>query len=162
MRPHPNPSRTPRGQELFAGQCHPLVIGSRSTSSTGGNDENSETARTWATAVAPLAERAARILWSTTTKRVHRPYPPTRLTQDHRRRGRGSASGLQDQRGPKHPRICRGGVAKALRDPFTLVEPEFRTGCPSPETLIPYPVFPIDILYVSTYCSYRMPIGDTL
>jgi CRISPR-associated endonuclease Cas1 len=68
----------------------------------------SETARTWATAVAPHAERAARILWSTTTKRVHRRYPPTRLTQDHRRFAKGKSSPVLGDSMPKYPRTCKG------------------------------------------------------
>jgi CRISPR-associated endonuclease Cas1 len=68
----------------------------------------SETARTWSSAVAPYAERAARILWSTTRKQSRKHYPPTPLTQDHRRVARGGVSRQGNQSESKHPRTCRG------------------------------------------------------
>jgi CRISPR-associated endonuclease Cas1 len=49
----------------------------------------SETAPTWATAVAPIAEWVARKLWSTTRKNLRQERPATRLTQDYRREARG-------------------------------------------------------------------------
>jgi CRISPR-associated endonuclease Cas1 len=72
----------------------------------------SETAPSWARAVAPIAEMVARTLSSAIKKQIRSGLPPTRLTQDKRR----EASGLS----PKHPtdgsikpiRICRNcGVA---------------------------------------------------
>ena len=45
----------------------------------------SQTAPTWAHAVAPFAEMVARALWSTTHKPIRQRRPATRLTQLHRR-----------------------------------------------------------------------------
>jgi CRISPR-associated endonuclease Cas1 len=51
----------------------------------------SETALTWAHAVAPFAEMVARTLWSTIRKQVRHHRPATRLTQVNRREARGTA-----------------------------------------------------------------------
>ncbi len=67
-----------------------------------------ETAPTLARAVAPIAEWAAHVLWSTTKRRNNQVVaPPTRLTQSHKRETRGSSASLL---GPTPPpqRICRG------------------------------------------------------
>jgi CRISPR-associated endonuclease Cas1 len=67
----------------------------------------SETAPTWATTVAPVAERIARILWSTTTKGSRKELPPTRLTQDHRRAARGLPGGTHQVSPPRPESFCR-------------------------------------------------------
>ena len=54
----------------------------------------SETALTWAHAVAPFAEMVARTLWSTIRKQVRHHRPATRLTQANRREARGVPSGV--------------------------------------------------------------------
>ena len=66
----------------------------------------SETAPTWAQAVAPIAERVARQLWTTvrTSQRVG--GPATRLTEQHRRDAKGqSLRPIAPPRMP--PRVCR-------------------------------------------------------
>src|SRR3974377_1335369 len=67
----------------------------------------SETAPTWASAVAPMAERIARILWSTTTKASRQHRAPTRLTQDHRREGRGLPTITPQASPPRPGSFCR-------------------------------------------------------
>ena len=66
----------------------------------------SETAPTWAQAVAPIAERVAKGLW-TTVRRSHRDAgPATRLTQQHRRDAKGRP--LKPVAPPRTPpRLCR-------------------------------------------------------
>ena len=51
----------------------------------------SETALTWANAIAPIAESVYRQLWSTTRNTMLEKRPPTRLTQTHRREVNGTA-----------------------------------------------------------------------
>jgi len=51
----------------------------------------SETARKWRAAVAPLAEWAARVLWSTTGKSAAKGAPGTPLTQQRRREATGTS-----------------------------------------------------------------------
>jgi CRISPR-associated endonuclease Cas1 len=74
----------------------------------------SETAPVWGRAVAPIAERIAKALWSasTGTRRAFR--PPTLLTQAHRRAAKG-ASQPREPRPPRPPRVCR-GCGMALKD----------------------------------------------
>ncbi len=67
----------------------------------------SETAPTWARAIAPLAEWVARMLWSTMPKSAQRLRLATRLTEDHRRRAKGSLSNPPDRPGPRPPAVCR-------------------------------------------------------
>ena len=67
----------------------------------------SETALTWAHAVAPIAEHVSRAIWSTTRKRARQLYPATRLTQARRRQVKGGVSNLLPDLGPQTPRICR-------------------------------------------------------
>lgn len=68
----------------------------------------SETALTWARAVAPFAEWIARTLWSTTRPKPHRPRDPaTRLTQDHRRAAKGGAPTASLKLPPRPPTLCR-------------------------------------------------------
>ena len=66
----------------------------------------SETASTWAQAVAPIAEHVVRALWSTTTHARRNARPATRLTQQHRREANGSS--IQPIQQPQRPpRLCR-------------------------------------------------------
>jgi len=67
----------------------------------------SETAQTWARAVAPLAEWVARTLWSTIPKPTRKLSPATRLTQHHRRQAKGRASATRADLPPRPPTICR-------------------------------------------------------
>jgi hypothetical protein len=67
----------------------------------------SETAPTWANAVAPVAERIARILWSTTKKPSRNERPPTRLTQDHRREARGLPLVTRQVSPPRQESFCK-------------------------------------------------------
>src|SRR5688572_9757650 len=66
----------------------------------------SETAPTWAQAVAPIAEHVVRTLWSTTRRAKKHARPATRLTQQHRREANGSS--VQPIQLPQRPpRLCR-------------------------------------------------------
>jgi len=66
----------------------------------------SETAPTWAQAVAPVAERVAKELWTTVRKSQREVGPATRLTQQHRREAKGQPlKPIQPPRTP--PRLCR-------------------------------------------------------
>jgi len=66
-----------------------------------------ETAPTWARAIAPIAERLARTLW-TTVRRPARPSgPATRLTQRRKREAKGSASIPPPAPAPRPQSICR-------------------------------------------------------
>jgi hypothetical protein len=67
----------------------------------------SETVPTWRLAVAPFAERVARILWETTRKSKSNPAPPTRLTLRHKREAKGAPS-LPVERKPRPQNICQG------------------------------------------------------
>jgi CRISPR-associated endonuclease Cas1 len=67
----------------------------------------SETAPTWARAVAPVAESVARALWQTIPKRSRQTLPATRLTQSHRRKARGGPPDLPAAPPPRAPRLCR-------------------------------------------------------
>jgi CRISPR-associated endonuclease Cas1 len=72
-------------------------------------EQLSETVSTWRIAVAPIAERIARILWQTTTNRKPKGKvpPPTRLTQRHKREAKGVSSlPVQKQKPPQN--ICQG------------------------------------------------------
>lgn len=75
----------------------------------------SETAPTWAHAVAPFAEWVARQLWSANRKSVRENAPPTRLTQLHKRKARGSALVRAAEPAPRLQNVCR-GCGKAIRD----------------------------------------------
>ena len=66
----------------------------------------SETAPTWARAVAPVAEWVSRTFWKTLKKPARQIYPATRLTQNRRRQSRGGAP-LQGVEAPSPLRICR-------------------------------------------------------
>jgi len=67
----------------------------------------SETTRTWARAVAPIAEWVSRALWSTIRKQTRQPHPATRLTQSSRREAKGNSFSLEIEHPPRPPRICR-------------------------------------------------------
>ena len=67
----------------------------------------SETAPTWARAIAPLAERVSRTLWSTIRKPARQLSPATRLTGAHRRQAKGRPSSLPARPGPRPPAVCR-------------------------------------------------------
>ncbi len=67
----------------------------------------SETAPTWARAVAPLAEGISRIFSASIPKR-HRPiFPSTRLTQNSRREGRGISPILSTEAPPRPATVYR-------------------------------------------------------
>jgi len=66
----------------------------------------SETAPTWGNAVAPVAERLARILWSKTTRITRQQRPATRLTQDHRREARGLPAVSRSTPPPRPDSFC--------------------------------------------------------
>jgi len=67
----------------------------------------SETALTWARAVAPFAEMVARTLWSTIRKQVRHHRPATRLTQVNRREARAIESTPPPARAPHPQSFCR-------------------------------------------------------
>lgn len=67
----------------------------------------SETAPTWGNAVAPVAEKVARMLWETITRGPRRNGPATRLTQDHRREARGLPIVLQHAPPPRPESFCK-------------------------------------------------------
>ena len=67
----------------------------------------SETAPTWARAIAPIAEWVARTLWSTIPRPTRRLPPATRLTEGHRRHAKGSPSSLPARPAPRPPAVCR-------------------------------------------------------
>jgi CRISPR-associated endonuclease Cas1 len=67
----------------------------------------SETAATWAHAVAPFAEMVARTLWSTIRKQVRHHRPATRLTQANRREARAVESAPSAAHVPRPQSFCR-------------------------------------------------------
>jgi len=67
----------------------------------------SETAPTWARAVAPIAEMIARTLSSAIKKQIRSGLPPTRLTQDQRREARPTPAQASAKKTLKPIRICR-------------------------------------------------------
>jgi hypothetical protein len=67
----------------------------------------SETAPTWARAVAPIAEGVARTLWATRPKPPRQFFPATRLTQSHRREAKGMPVDMPAQRAARPPAVCR-------------------------------------------------------
>jgi hypothetical protein len=74
----------------------------------------SETAPTWARAVAPFAEWVARALWSPGSKSGHTLGPATRLTQLHKREARGKFSLPPSLPSPRRTNICC-GCGKTIR-----------------------------------------------
>jgi CRISPR-associated endonuclease Cas1 len=67
----------------------------------------SETAATWAHAVAPFAEMVARTLWSTIRKQIRHHRPATRLTQANRREARAVESAPPAAYVPRPQSFCR-------------------------------------------------------
>lgn len=67
----------------------------------------SETAQTWARAIAPIAEWVARTLWATKPKTARQLFPSTRLTQGHRREAKGSQANSPVPPAPRPPAVCR-------------------------------------------------------
>jgi CRISPR-associated endonuclease Cas1 len=69
-------------------------------------EQLSETVPMWRVAVAPVAERVARMLWQTTRTYQHK-GAPTRLTQRHKREAKGAPSQLVERK-PRPQKICQG------------------------------------------------------
>ncbi|MGB6484859.1 MAG: CRISPR-associated endonuclease Cas1 [Candidatus Acidiferrales bacterium] len=67
----------------------------------------SETAPTWARAVAPLAEGISRMFSASIPKRHKSIFPSTRLTQNSRREGRGILPVLSTEAPPRPATVCR-------------------------------------------------------
>lgn len=67
----------------------------------------SEKARTWREAVAPYAERCAKILWSTVSGASDKRFNATPLTQNRRRAAKGSVTVSGSKPAPSRPTICR-------------------------------------------------------
>jgi len=67
----------------------------------------SETAQTWAHAVAPIAERVSREVWVTRTKTMRGFFPATRLTGTHKRAAKGVLSTPKIVEPPRPPAVCR-------------------------------------------------------
>jgi len=74
-----------------------------------------ETAGVWARAVAPVAEWVVRQLWRTTRRRTQSDMPPTRLTQTHRRKAKGTASAMRVPKAAAAENLCR-GCGKTIGD----------------------------------------------
>ncbi len=68
----------------------------------------SETAPSWAQAVAPMTEWISRKLWSTLPNRNKNYSPATRLTQSHRRQVKGGLAYPSTQLGPRPQATCTG------------------------------------------------------
>jgi CRISPR-associated endonuclease Cas1 len=67
----------------------------------------SETAQTWARAVAPIAERVTRDVWLAKPKPIRSFLPATRLTGSHKRAVKGVPSETANADPPRPPAICR-------------------------------------------------------
>lgn len=67
----------------------------------------SETAATWASAVAPIAEQITRIFSASVPKRSRQIFPSTRLTHNSRREGRGIALNPSVEAPPRPETLCR-------------------------------------------------------
>jgi CRISPR-associated endonuclease Cas1 len=67
----------------------------------------SETASTWAHAVAPIAERVSRTLWAKRSRPYRQSLPATRLTESHRRQEKGESAPSTLDKAPKPPKVCR-------------------------------------------------------
>jgi CRISPR-associated endonuclease Cas1 len=66
----------------------------------------SETAPTWAKAVAPIAEWVCRKIWATTRKAARSERVPTHLTQNHRREAKGEDLAVPTLRPPSPDTVC--------------------------------------------------------
>jgi CRISPR-associated endonuclease Cas1 len=79
----------------------------------------SESAPTWARAVAPVAEWACRTFSSSIPKRIKPVFPATRLTQNYRRQAKGTSPNIPVKAAPRPTTICRNcGVPIAFGDRF--------------------------------------------
>lgn len=67
----------------------------------------SETAPTWGRAVTPIAERVSRTLWAKRSRPYHQSVPATRLTESHRRHGKGEPVIHAATNSPKPPKVCQ-------------------------------------------------------
>ena len=67
----------------------------------------SETAPTWGSAVAPIAEWVTRTLWATVSKHSRISFPATRLTQQRKRMAKGRPPSTPIKSPPKQPSVCR-------------------------------------------------------
>jgi CRISPR-associated endonuclease Cas1 len=67
----------------------------------------SETAPTWAHAIAPTAEWVTRTLWASNSRRAKRTWLATRLTQGHRREVKGSPIIPPAKPAPRPAAVCR-------------------------------------------------------
>ena len=67
----------------------------------------SETAPTWARAIAPVAEWVAKTLWATIRKPSGEAFPATRLTQSRKREAKGGTFNPDIKCLPKPLRVCR-------------------------------------------------------
>src|SRR5260370_1714598 len=74
-----------------------------------------ETVGMWARSIGPVAEWVAGQFWSTTQKRTQSNFPPTRLTQTHRRQAKGISSAPTALAPPRVKNLCR-GCGKDIRD----------------------------------------------
>ncbi|HLY59535.1 MAG TPA: CRISPR-associated endonuclease Cas1 [Terriglobia bacterium] len=75
----------------------------------------SETAPTWARAIAPVAEWVTRTLWSGIVRANKQLQPATRLTQGHRREAKGNPVDFSAIPAPRPPVVCRacgGSIAR--------------------------------------------------
>src|SRR5262249_17354403 len=78
----------------------------------------SETAPTWARAVAPVAEWVAQALWSSVDASKKEPTLPTRLTQRRRREGRGKAFEARSNPVPGRQKICEVCGAEGVKNRY--------------------------------------------
>jgi CRISPR-associated endonuclease Cas1 len=79
----------------------------------------SETAQTWARAVAPVAEWVAQALWSSAGKSANKgPSLPTRLTQRRRSEGRGNTFQVRTNPVPRREKICEVCGAEGVKNRY--------------------------------------------
>jgi hypothetical protein len=74
-----------------------------------------QTSSTWASAVAPVAERVCRVLWSGIRKQIRHHRPPSRLTQLHRREAKGISIQPTPTSPPRVDSYCKECGAKIGR-----------------------------------------------
>jgi hypothetical protein len=75
----------------------------------------SGTAPTWEQAVAPVAERIVRGLWTTVRRSQRDIGPATRLTEQHRREAKGKPLKAIAPHTNAAPRLCTCGAAMPVR-----------------------------------------------
>ena len=79
----------------------------------------SETAQTWARAVAPVAEWFAQALWSSAGKSANKGSSlPTRLTQRHRSEGRGNTFQVRANPIPRREKVCEVCGAESVKNRY--------------------------------------------